>query len=310
MSQYLKSNYEKVLVAAAAGAVVASLGWMWQQQREIQAMDEAREARVAMTGRSYAPAATWRVPATDRTPWPKAPEQSAGSGWLYELFTPPVIYYNTGARSFAVTPPQYPTLEGGTAFGLELVGVKPALFRLQLAGYFGSPDNYLIAFVSPGSPETLLARVGKRFDQLGLTLKSFEVKKVPVAHDEPWPVYDVAGLATLIDERTGAEVVLDTRMRKLADGSLAVFKSPGAGGKTRELREGDSFADDGASYRVERIQLDPAEVVVSRTVAGLPVPETRALHPASAAGTQVADKTARTPELSTPPTRGVANNGL
>ena len=200
-------------------------------------------------------------------------------------------------------------IEGDVAFGVQLVGVKHGLFRLQLVGYFGSPGNYLLAFESPGSPETMLARVGKRFAELGLTLKSFEVKKVPVEHAEPWPVYDVAGIATLIDERTGAEVILDTRGRKLTDASLAVLQSPGKGSKPRELREGDSYADAGASYRVERIQLDPAEVVVSRTVPGLPVPETRALRPATPAGSQVADQVARTPDLSTPPTRGVANNG-
>ncbi len=300
MSRFLQSNYEKILVILAAGAVALALSWTWRQQREIRAMDEARDARVALTGRTYAPA-TWRVPAPDRTAWPKAPEQSAGSGWLYELFTPPVIYYNAGAHSFAVTPPQYPAIEGDGAAGPQFVGVKRQLFRLQLVGYFGSPDNYLLAFVSPGSPETLLARVGRRFEELGLTLKSFEVKKVPVEHDEPWPVYDVAGLATLLDERTGAEVVLDSRVRKLTDVSVAVLQAPGMG-PARELREGESFADDGASYRIERIQLDPAEVVVTRAVPGLPVPETRALHPA-------AGRTVRAPDLSTPRTRGVANNG-
>ena len=308
MSQFLKSNYEKILVGLAAGTVALSLGWAWRQQQIIRAMDEARDARVALTGRTHA-ATTWRGPAPDRTPWPRAPEQSAGSGWRYELFTPPVIYYNTGARSFAVTPPQYPAVEGDAAFGLPLVGVKHGLFRLQLAGYFGSPDNYLIAFVAPGSPETILARVGQRFAQLGLTLKSFEVKKVEVEHDEPWPVYDVAGFATLLDERSGAEVVLDTRVRKLTDASVAVFQPPAGDRQPRELREGDSYAADGATYRVERIQHDPAEVVVSRTVPGLPVPETRALRPMAATGSQIADKAARSPELSSPPTRGVANNG-
>lgn len=308
MSQFLKTNYEKILVGLAAGAVVLSLGWAWRQQREIRAMDEAREARVAMTGRTYAPS-TWRLPAPERPVWAKAPEQSAGRGWLYELFTPPVIYYNPGARSFAVTPPQYPVADGDGAFGPQLVGVKRGLFRLQLVGYFGSPDNYLLAFESPGSPETMLARVGRRFEALGLTLKSFEVKKVPVEHDEPWPVYDVAGLATLVDERTGAEVVLDTRSRKFTDAAVAVFQPAGAGGKPRELREGESYSDEAASYRVERIQFDPAEVVVSRTVPGLPVPETRAMHPAAPAGSQVADQAARAPELSSPPKRGVANNG-
>jgi hypothetical protein len=303
MSQLIRSLYDKALLALMVGAVALSLVWSWRQQAGIRQMNGEAIAP-DLSGPAYA-APQWHLPEPTITAWPKAPAQSQGSGWLYEIFTPPVIYYNTAARSFAVTPPQYPTEPGGVVFGLELLAVKLEPYRLQLLGYFGAPGDYLAAFVSPQSPETLLARAGRRFDQLGLTLKSFDVRKVTVESSEPGTVYDVAALAVLQDEQTGAEVVLDSRTRKLTDTPLAVFRLPGAPGKSRELHEGDTFDDEGATYRIERIQLDPPEVVVARTAPGLPVPEMRVLRPPA----QLAGKTTKPKPLAPQPARGVATTG-
>lgn len=223
------------------------------------------------------------APLAMETPrWPQPPAQSQGGGWIYEVFTPPVIFYNAAARSFAVTAPQYANEALPTAFGLELLAVKREPFRLQLTGYFGGPGDYLGAFVSPGQPQTLLAREGRRFAELGLTLQSLDVRKVALQTEAPGPVWDIAAFAVLLDERTGAQVTLDNRAPLLTDTPLAVFQITGNQGRPREFREGDTFADEQASYRIERIQLEPPEVVVARTTPGLPVPEIRVLRPAAA----------------------------
>ena len=62
--------------------------------------------------------------------------------------------------------------------GFELLEIKREPYRLQLAGYYGAPGGYTAAFVSPGSPDTWLAREGHRFEALGLILKEFALKKV------------------------------------------------------------------------------------------------------------------------------------
>lgn len=276
MSQLIKRVYDKALLTLAVGGLGLSVGWAWRQQGHIRYLHGEATAPV-LSGSAYS-AMEWRLPDTAAVAWPKAPAQSQGSEWLYEIFTPPVIYYNTVARSFAVTPPSTLTEPRVAVFGLELLAVKLEPYRLQLMGYFGAPGDYLAAFVSPQSPETLLARPGRRLDQLGLTLKSFAVRKVTVESSEPGPVYDIAAFAVLQDEQTGAEVVLDSRSRKLTDIPLAVFRLPGAAGKSRELHEGDTFTDEGATYRIERISLDPPEVVVARITPGLPVPELRVLR--------------------------------
>jgi len=303
MRQLIKAAYDKLLLALAVGAVVLSGGWLWRQQAEVRGLQGEMIGPI-LSDPTYT-ASEWRVSARPVAPWPKASAQSQGGGWLYEVFTPPVIYYNTVARSFSVTPPYIQSEPGGRGFGLELLAVQLEPYRLQLLGYFGAPGDYLAAFVSSRSPETLLAREGRRFDQLGLTLKSFDVRKVTIEGSETGPVYDVAALAVLQDEQTGTEVVLDSRVRKLTDTPLAVFKLPRATGQSSELHEGDTFADDNATYRIERIQLNPPEVVVARTVPGLPVPERQVLRPVA----QVAGKSLKPDPFVAQPAQGVAATG-
>jgi hypothetical protein len=305
MSHFIQTNYEKLLGALAAAVLAASCGWVWSLQPAITGLRQ-QAVTAELSGADYALSGL-RLPATKPVVWSKPAAQSHGSGWLYEVFTPPVIYYNALARSFTVTPPMN-LAEGGTAFGLELLDVRLEPYRLQLVGYFGEPGDFLAAFVSPGLPETLLARSGRRFEQLGLTLRSLEVKKVVVAHSDDWPVYDVAALAVLVDEKSGEEVVLDSRSKKLTDTPLAVLRLSAAGGASRSLHEGDTFSDDTATYRIERIQLDPPEVVVAKQTPGLPLPETRILRPAGREG-GLAGKPAKGKNLSVPPKTGLATNG-
>lgn len=306
MSELIKSSYDKMLVALGAALLAVSGGWVWLHQADIARLRHQPVA-AGLPDAAYA-ASGLPMPETKIAVWAKPAPQSHGSGWLYEVFTPPVIYYNTLAKSFTVTPPLN-LAEGGAPFGLELIDVKFEPYRLQLVGYFGEPGDYLAAFVSANQPETLLARSGRRFAQLGLTLKSFDVRKVEVTHTDPWPVYDVAALAVLFDEQSGAEVVLDSRARKLTDTPLAVLRLVTAGSAPRTLHEGDTFSDDTGTYRVERIQVDPPEVVVARQAQGLPVPETRILRPVGKDGVQVAGKPAPPKKFPAPPKTGLATTG-
>lgn len=305
MSELIKTNYDKLLVGLGAGLLAVSGGWMWRHQVDLTRLRH-QPVTAELAGAAY-PASGWLLPEAMTAAWAKPAAQSQGSGWLYEVFTPPVIYYNTLAKSFTVTPPMN-LAEGGVPFGLELLDVKFEPYRLQLVGYFGEPGDFLAAFVSPNQPETWLARTGRRFDQLGLILKSFDVKKVVVAHTDAWPVYDVAALAVLFDEKSGTEVVLDSRARKLTATPFAVLRLGADGSAPRTLHEGDTFSDDTGSYRIERIQVDPPEVVVARQTPGLPLPETRILRPAGKDSAQVAGKTPPK-KLPAPPKTGLARTG-
>lgn len=280
MNSLIHTGYEKILLGVMLLLTAGSWIWWWQQQDAVRRL-RTQPVAAQVTGQAYE-GVNLKLPETNAAVWPKAPTQSHGKGWLYEAFTPPVIYYSALARSFAVTPPMQQA-EAVTPFGLDLINVTREPFRLQLVGYFGAPGDYLAAFTSPKLPATLLAREGRRFEGLGLTLKSFDVKKVAVEQNDLRPVYDIAALAVLTDEQAGAEVVLDSRARKFTDTPLAVLQAM-PGGQRREVHEGDTFAEENSTYRIERIQLDPPEVVVARTTPGLPQPETKVLRPAAKPG--------------------------
>ena len=186
-------------------------------------------------------------------------------------------------------PPTAGDAEAEAPFDLELMDVKTAPFPLQLSGYFGERGDYLVAFISADQPGILLARRGHRFEQLGLTLQSFELKKVAVVHADAWPVYEVAGFAVLQDEKTSAAVVLDSRRRPMV--TLQAVLRGAADGEPNTKQEGELIMQRGATYRIQRIQADPPQVVLVRQTGGAALPETRVLQPvrpASDAGEQPA----------------------
>jgi hypothetical protein len=283
---------EKTLALLAAAAAVGTATWGWQQQAALRRL-RLEHVHADLSGAAYAAAPRLELPAVAK-PWGKPVAQTSGAGWNYELFTPPVVYYHAGARTFTVTPPEYFAETNPATFGLELLAVKREPFRLQLVGYVGGPENYTAAFVSEQLPETLLARVGKRFDQLGLALKSFEIRRIALDPRAAQPIYDVAAVATLHDERSGTEVTLDTRGPKLTDTPLAVLRAvTDPKGEPRVLHQGETFEAGDAMFRIEHIQLDPPEVIVAKQTAGLPFPETRILKLETANATAAASTKAK-----------------
>lgn len=286
MMNAMNDHYEKLALAIAVGAVIAGSAWTWERRMK---SEEISRERVAPNLSDAVPVLPETRALSEPRAWPKPSAQSAGADWFYELFTPPDIYYHAAARAFTVSRPQMAERESDRLSGYELLTVKRAPYRLQLAGYFGASEDYLVAFVSSQLPQTLLAREGQRFAELGLVFESFEVRKVPVESETPGAVFDVAAFATVHDERTGAQIILDSRWPALTDDPLALFQDPDGKGRPHAKREGDMLGDEHGAYRIERIQLDPPEVVLARHSPGLPVPEIRILRrtPARSPGRKV-----------------------
>jgi len=268
MTLFLQRHFDKVVLFLASSAAAASAGWYWREQGVIRAL-QREPIRLSLTGSAYV-AGKIPGPEAGETLWSIPPAQSRGGGWLFEVFTPPRITFNAATHAFAVPALSSPEEPGASPGGMELVTVRREPYRLQLLGYYGEPNDYVGAFASALGPETLLARPGLRFEALGLTLKSLVLRKVATEDDEYGPRYEVTAQAVMMDERAGTEVVLDNRTRRLTDTLLAELIIPGATAGPREWREGETFADEVASYRIDRIQLDPPEVVVVRTAPGLP----------------------------------------
>jgi hypothetical protein len=88
-------------------------------------------------------------------------------------------------------------------------------------------------------------------------------------------------MAIVTDESTDEEMVLTNRELCLAGVPIGVFTSRKSPGFRRELREGESFTLNGANYCIERIDLQPPQVVVAYAARGEIEPRLRTFTPPS-----------------------------
>lgn len=235
------------------------------------------------------------VPSITTATWDEAPAQSRGREWLYDVFTPPVIYYNPKTASFTVTPPvnaePVAVARNDAPFDIELVGVRQEPYRVQLVGYVGAVENPIAAFEIVDTGETVVGRPGRHFEKQAFTLKSFDLRRITTPAGEGMPVVENVAVAVIIDEQTGREEVLTNRERKMLPRLQATFRLNVFPGETRAVREGSTIEANGQVYLVTQLSLHPPQAVVSRrSREALGPSETRTLVPAAGGPTESAPR--------------------
>lgn len=244
--------------------------------------------RVELADAPYAPLAT--AAATVRTEiWAVPGAQSRGREWIYDTFTPPEIFYQARTRQFTVRPPSSLMEEEVIEpFGLELLSVRPELFRLQLIGYVGADGTWQGTFQNIDSGEAFIAASGQPVPKLGLTIKTLDVRMQSIALPESMTTQQRVATAVILDEKSGREVVLTHRERNFTGTVSGIFSGPMLPAP-REVREGDQFAVGGVTYRIAKIQLSPPSAEVIKTVPGRAQPEQRVLVPEEVEKGETAD---------------------
>lgn len=281
--------YDKILLALGACVFLATAGigmLKLDKLDEIAARNPA--AGIEPTRYEIDRAA---VPPIETVTWDEAPTQSRGREWLYDVFTPPVIYYNPQTASFTVTPPvnTAPVVADSSdqPFDLELVGVRQEPYRIQLVGYVGSSDNPIATFEVVDTGETVVGRPGRRFEKQEFELKSFDVRRVTTPAGEGMPTVETVAVAVIVDERSGREEILTNREKKMMPRLQATFRINVYPGETRTVREGTSIETNGQVYLVTQLSLHPPQAVVSRrSREALGPSESRTLVPGEPAGTE------------------------
>lgn len=289
-------NSDKILCAGALLVLAATGVWVGFKSSDVTAIAE-RPARLSLETADYA-AAGVDAPEVETKRWPDPSSRARSREWVYDVFTPPVIYYNSQTGEFSVTPPVIksvePEIEPARPFGVELVGVKLNPFRLQLVGYVGGPGNYRGMFEIPATRETVLARAGKTFPEMGLTVRSFEVSRQRIEIPDSMPVTQLVATAVVVDDRTGEAVQLSTLERRVTGTPTVVLRLSDTG-EEREDKAGAVFAHAGATYRVGEITLTPPSVKVTREAADAPEPEVQLLTVTAGAAPDTSVATAPSP---------------
>lgn len=203
--------------------------------------------------------------------WDPPPAQSAGAEWVFDVFTPPVIHFNTRTEEFIIeeTPgtPRAP-------FGVELVDVRQALYRIQVLGYAGQAA----ILENRETGQIVHAREGQEYPEFEITVRSFKIEKKQIHHPGETPVTENVARVVIFDQRLNQDITLRSEERRKEEEVSALFRAVNDPNREFDVEEGDSFTHDGFTYTVEELS-PPARASVTRTGGDADdSPETRTLR--------------------------------
>ena len=198
--------------------------------------------------------------------WQRPLSQSRGEDWVFDVFTPPVLYYNPASREFTVTPPELVSsneLDPWKSFEIELIEVRQRPYRLQLVGYAGEEGNYVASFEYAPTGDVLLARAGNRLSEAGVKVVSFEVKQMEVEQEGSMPVFEKVGVARLHDYEIGEDVFLTNLETKMFSDLEAKVRSVD-NGDVFVVREGSQVEQEHGFYIIGDLSDNPQEAMVTK----------------------------------------------
>jgi hypothetical protein len=226
------------------------------------------------SGRSYEATNLTIEPPVSRQ-WAEAPAQSAGDKWLFEVFTPPKIYYNEETKQFTVIPPVRAAAPAETVveppkpeFGLKLAKVEQPLFRLQLVGAVNFGPDARGTFSNSLTGDIIIATKGRKIADLNLEITDFVAERRRISVVGGSDVITEVITATVKDTVTGVETRLDARTR-LPEGALTATLTTSEGGE-RVVKAGDTVTEGETVFQITDIVLDPPTVTVKKTTPDLP----------------------------------------
>ncbi len=194
----------------------------------------------------------------------RAPEPSA-TGWGFDLFTPPVVYYDRDSRRYTVSPAQVDAAEPQEAaamgFGVSLLEVQREAYPLQLVGFAGEAGNYLGIFQNEKTGDGVVARAGHRFSDLGLELRSLEVRREDTIVPESMPLRETVAVAEIWDEIAGRLVRLSSAGWQWREAPIAQVRLE-ATGEVRALQAGDRMETDAATFEIHAVTASPVSALV------------------------------------------------
>lgn len=277
--QPLIDRSDRILLAIMLGLFL----WMGYEAYQRFALIDTISAGDPMPGvaaKPYEPNPATPLRIVTQT-WENAPPQSSGKEWVYDVFTPPVIYYNPVTLQFTVSPPEFERAVevAEDTFDLQLLEVRPQPFRLQLVGYVGREGDHLASFENVSTGETMTGRPGRRFDSVGITLRSFELRKEAIPTGGGSPVFETVAVAVVYDEETGQDWVLTDQTRAMLPGPEAVFRIAGNPIIEYLLKEGAEVTNGRQVYTIDALVLSPSQATVTLVEPDRPEPLTRTIYP-------------------------------
>ncbi len=284
--------YAKPLCVTAFLLVLAAAGWFMVHEK-------SKLAPTFKAPTAGGPPAAYAVagltaPTVLTSDWKAPGPESAGPEWFFQVFTPPKIYYTNG--QFSVEIPDHfvaPT----PPFGVELVAIKPDLFRLQVVGFYLDNGVAVGTFTNMLTGDTFLGQAGLAVPDLDLTIRDFAIKDAPVPGLPPDnDLTEPAGFSNVVDSKTGTVTLISTQSRVVNGSPFAVFKiiaGDRMGELIQDVKEGGTFKVGDSTFTIGEVKETPMQVVVTKVSPAIKdgTPDTQTLTPGSAKTNNAATKT-------------------
>lgn len=262
----MKAFYDKLILIVGllllAGGVYLYLG-----SKDV----DDQVSSLSVPNNPYEALETLTVEGTDAREWNRPSAQPRDTNAVFDLFTPPKIYYNPTQGVFTFDagedPPPAPR-----PFGVELVKMERELYRIQLEGFLQGPagdeDNHFILLRNARTGEGIRAREGDVLEAENFTVKSFSVERRLVTPDDPNVTpYVVEDVDLVIEDREiGRDINLTVNNLRYNDAYDITIAATDGSGRTWDIeKEGDSFTHEGESFKVTKISLENNSVTVEKT---------------------------------------------
>ena len=202
-------------------------------------------------------------------PWDGPVSQSSGKNWIFEVFTPPIIFFDPRSNEWTLEPP-VEGIEKDKPLGLELLVFQRELYRLQYNGYLivlaGGVMDTMILIDNLETEKGNYGRVGQRFENDQFYILSFDVKRFLVESDNPiqTPYFNEQIRLVVFDERLGEEITLTGNKKKFKPQVKAVIRLIEDPIQTVTVGEGESFIIAESEYKCVEIDLASNSVRVRR----------------------------------------------
>ena len=274
----------KERLAVGLGAAILAISVLWFGFQS-SSRNEAKGFPMPLGSAEYKSMAVDAVIGTESIKWSAPESMSLGKEWVYDVFTPPEVYYDAQSCKFRLTPPSreaaiMPVADSRKQIvpGLTLHAVDREPFPLQLIGFVGEPGNYLGTFANKVTRETLLLREGTMVDSLQMLVREFRVEQVEREIPESMTVTERQAVAVIVDQRTGEETRLRQGETALTSGRLA-WVSLDENGEVMTVEEGALIDAGGDQFRIDKIRLAPPEVDVTKEKQSDGASESNTLRP-------------------------------
>ena len=199
-------------------------------------------------------------PTPEEINWPEASEQS--TGWRYDVFTPPKIFIDeNGQFSEEGWEPPLPR----PPFGIYLAKIEKEPYRIQIEGYMQEDatdaSKTLLLMFNEEVQKQVRVRPGDEKTDAEFKVLSFDIERL---RDVDNNIQKIAR-ATILDLRSGEEVVLTHGERRYESGFTVVIRSDEDASFNLELAEvASEFEGPAGHYTLLEINLEAPSIKVNK----------------------------------------------